>query len=571
MRWIRLSIYYLPLLHGALCLWMMNPRGLEPVSDEPVYVSLAKSLATTGSYNSIFLPGNPAHGKYPFLYPWLLSRVWRITPEFPANVTALRLFNIAIGMAFLGVLGAMLFASRVCTYQFAFCILLICSLHPAVIANSISLHSETAFSLFTCLGIWALFHGDIKSRGLTSSMKMRFWRRVALRRDPDGAGPSSIVTSRGGLKGSWGYLLIGGGFFGCAFYVRTAGLALAAGFLCYLLRKSRWREALVWSALTLTLIFPWFYWESTRRVSTDFPEYIFYGSYFTIFLKLIHTQGLLKFLTSNVLCLVVGIPKLLIFPFQTNLRFITHMTMWAGFPLLFVLARGVIRSCPEHFDLVRWYLLFSLLMLLLWPFPAGERFLSPLLPFFFLFLFFEGAHWVRKKKTASNRTPKLFLAIWLGYAALGGLCVTIHFVHFVTLSLHHNRTFESGEIEMRESFEWIKTQTLPSDVLMANFDPLYYLHTGRKTAPMSFEYARRIDEPRFDISPIRKHRIRYLIVGEHDFEVFTPDVVDLMRRELQNTLDGSSGIHFLKVFESSHRKYVIYQIGVENGPQVAGA
>ena len=106
MRWTRFSIYCLPLLHGALCLWVMNPHGLEPISDEPVYVSLAKSLATTGSYNSVFLPGDPAHAKYPFLFPWLLSQVWRIAPEYPTNVVALRLFNIALGMAFLAVLGA---------------------------------------------------------------------------------------------------------------------------------------------------------------------------------------------------------------------------------------------------------------------------------------------------------------------------------------------------------------------------------------------------------------------------------------------------------------------------------
>jgi hypothetical protein len=540
MRWTRLSIYYLPLLHGALCLWVMNPHGLEPISDEPVYVSLAKSLATTGTYNSVFLPGDPAHAKYPFLFPWLLSQVWRIAPEYPSNVVALRLLNIAVGMAFLAVLGAMLFASKACSNLIAFCILLICSFHPAVIANSISLHSEAAFSLFTCLGIWVLLQWDGEKGGLIS-------------------------------------LLVGGFFFGCAFYVRSAGLALAAGFLCHLLSRYRWREAFVWSALTLTLIFPWLYWELAHNISTYFPEYIFYGSYLSDFIKLIRTQGLLKFLAGNLFYLAIGIPKLLLFPFQTNLRFITHVTMWVGFPLLFIMAKGTIRSCPKGFELVRWYLFSSLLMLLLWPYPAGERMLSPLLPFFYLFLLTEGVKLAQPRKEASEEQPqsismpRLLPGILSGCAVLGIVCLMIHTVSFLRSNLQHNRAFESSELEMRESFAWIIAETLPSDFLMANFDPLYYLHTGRKTAPMSFEYARKIDEPKFDVSPIRKHRIRYLIVGEHDFEVFTPDIVELMQKELQAVLRGRNGMCFLRVFESSHRKYVIYRIWDEKSPLVAGA
>src|SRR2546422_849292 len=72
------------LLHVLVCSLLLNTSGLEPISDEAVYVTLAKSLATTGEYKLISLPGHPDHTKYPVLYPWLLSLVWRASPDFPA-------------------------------------------------------------------------------------------------------------------------------------------------------------------------------------------------------------------------------------------------------------------------------------------------------------------------------------------------------------------------------------------------------------------------------------------------------------------------------------------------------
>src|SRR5215470_5589072 len=66
----------------------LNPPGLFGLSqDDSLYFSSAKALAEGRGYILPSLPGAPAATKYPILYPWLLSQVWRLNPNFPANLS----------------------------------------------------------------------------------------------------------------------------------------------------------------------------------------------------------------------------------------------------------------------------------------------------------------------------------------------------------------------------------------------------------------------------------------------------------------------------------------------------
>jgi hypothetical protein len=227
---------------------------------------------------------------------------------------------------------------------------------------------------------------------------------------------------------------------------------------------------------------------------------------------------------------------------------------------------GATRSVRAGFQLLRWYVCFGLLMLLFWPYPTGERLLSPLLPFLYLFFFAGCADLAQRFRIprGKNWPRKTYHRVLPGaaslYAGLCLVCLTLHCSFFISDRIKQNRQYETTWCDLTQTFDWIRTKTLPTERLMANFDPLFYLHTGRETAPMSFEQGRRIDEPRFSVTPIRKHGIRYLIVGEHDFEVFTKDVIELMREELQKALRGRDGISFQKVFESGRGEYSIYHV-----------
>jgi len=117
---------------------------------------------------------------------------------------------------------------------------------------------------------------------------------------------------------------------------------------------------------------------------------------------------------------------------------------------------------------------------------------------------------------------------------------------------------------MNESFRWIQKETAPSDFLMANLYALYYLHTGRKTAPLLFDPARELTEPKFDSMPIWKHGIQYLVVSDLDFGVYVPDIVKAMRQELRRAIEASPGLRFERKFTSQFGKYEVYRIESTN-------
>lgn len=61
--------------------------------DDAVYLLVAKALAAGDGFVYPQLPGTPAAIHYPPLFPLLLSLVWRVSPEFPANVVWFKLVN----------------------------------------------------------------------------------------------------------------------------------------------------------------------------------------------------------------------------------------------------------------------------------------------------------------------------------------------------------------------------------------------------------------------------------------------------------------------------------------------
>ncbi|MEP6963080.1 MAG: hypothetical protein ABI995_13455, partial [Acidobacteriota bacterium] len=83
-----LAIVALLLLPSAAFLAAFHdlPRFGE-LHDDSLYFVSAKSLAEGHGYRIESLPQSPAQTKYPPLYPLLLSIAWRVTPEFPANLT----------------------------------------------------------------------------------------------------------------------------------------------------------------------------------------------------------------------------------------------------------------------------------------------------------------------------------------------------------------------------------------------------------------------------------------------------------------------------------------------------
>ena len=86
------------MLRWPYIVYLRAPATFGMFHDDGVYLVTAKALATGQGYRIASLPGQPAQTKYPELFPWLLSLVWRAFPVFPQNLPWLRIvpFGAAI-------------------------------------------------------------------------------------------------------------------------------------------------------------------------------------------------------------------------------------------------------------------------------------------------------------------------------------------------------------------------------------------------------------------------------------------------------------------------------------------
>src|SRR6185312_2906011 len=92
------------MLAAAAAWWASRPYPVGVFHDDGVYVILAKALATGHGYRYLHLPGAPAATHYPPMYPLLLAGLWRIAPNFPANVSLFLFANaLLLGVATIGV------------------------------------------------------------------------------------------------------------------------------------------------------------------------------------------------------------------------------------------------------------------------------------------------------------------------------------------------------------------------------------------------------------------------------------------------------------------------------------
>src|SRR5262245_45870173 len=150
-----MSVFLLTALvaHLVISFLLSNPFGLELFSDAGDYVTLAESLATTGKYKLISLPGEPYHTKYPILFPWILSLVWRVAPSFPSNIAYMHWVVIFFSTGSLLLLTSLLPKLSVSDNQRLVLVIGLCALNPASTYASTTVMSEAPYLFFSYLAL----------------------------------------------------------------------------------------------------------------------------------------------------------------------------------------------------------------------------------------------------------------------------------------------------------------------------------------------------------------------------------------------------------------------------------
>jgi 4-amino-4-deoxy-L-arabinose transferase-like glycosyltransferase len=517
----RIFAIVVALLLGGAAFWGANKQALGLFHDDAIYTVVAKSIAQGDGYRIISLPTAPPQTKYPFLYSYVLAGFWALDMTFPHNIIVLKSLNVAIIVALFftslvfyrryfpaSSFGAVIFALLVCT-------------NPIVFTFTDYVTSDLLFALF------ALVTLTMCTRGREAPMSMP--RATLL----------GIVTGAA-----------------CLTRLAAAPLVLAGGL--YSLIRRGWRGALWFAAIVTLIVMPWLLWSSRSAPAQTNSLFAYYAAYDFGIASLQQRWGVM---VSNAQYLVDAFGLLYLLPLMPGL----------GIFVVVLTAVGIIKSLRRD-DLVIWsFFLFSVALLLFWPFQPA-RYVAPLVPVIILLLF-RGAQalevWCDSRAEQWPLLGLLRKLVWvplLLVLVLNGVWLSSYLLvrdEQTTRGLYgsHMRFAWRG---FEESFEWLR-EHVPSDARLATaYDPMYYLYTGRQAIrpalhrPITYFYPYGASQP--DVGSVQevmpeldKLGIRYLVIDPLDGYAEGKATLTLL-----DGLVAAYGDRATNVFTSSDGKHKIY-------------
>jgi hypothetical protein len=495
------------------------------MEDDSIYFSSAKALAEGKGYVLESFPGTPAATKYPVLYPWVLSWVWRWNPSFPANLTDAIAVTVGFGLAY--VVLVFLFLRRVegISDVEALVLAAFCGLHPLVVFYSGRLLTEIPFAALALAAI-------------VLAENARRWE----------AGTAGIACC--GILSGLGML------------TRILGVPVAVGIGVSLARRRAWRQLAVFcgsvapffAVLARRILFPPAVLSPASGAGASTPGWVQTWTFYTDYLN-VWKQGVpnafvfAAMLKNNALWLVRTPADYFVWPWPgvPNLGGSVIAAVTTAFVLLGVirLARG------PGLRAFCWVLPFYALMTLLWNFPEGHRFFLPFLPLFAAGLWVEGKHvlkMVRASWTGDRGMGERVLAVVFATVAVAFVsAVSVNYVDGLRRAVDkQSRDRASFLAEKREAYDWLARFTAADARVVAYEDGASYLYSGRAAVrPLAFTTAEfyepwrlgKILEHLTDVA--RAIDAQYWVVSDDDYKSEWPEAAargSARTRELERVL-----------------------------------
>ncbi|MGP0073055.1 MAG: hypothetical protein ACLPWF_14120 [Bryobacteraceae bacterium] len=453
--------------------------------DDSIYWVSARSLATGDGYRIQSLPGEPYQTKYPPLYPALLAGIWKLNPQFPANLPLATLFAWLLAPLFLAALWLLLreygFSLRERTV-----LLSIAALSPVVVVFSFSLMPEL---LFTALLLASLILAE-------RAMRPEAPRWVAV---------------MAGICAALAYL------------AKSIALPLLITVpLCLLLRK-RFAKAALFFAVMLPAVAGWQWWVARHLTHAWDLVTLYYTNYTGYQLYNVPPHDLPLVVWYNLDGFLQGAGKLLIFDLPYGSKHLERVIAIAAIAGCVRLAK---RTRALQYPVAA---LGMTAILLVWHFPPDQRFVFPLYPLLLAGLATEARNLCGTLRTAWSK-PAFgdrvavagFGTLLAGLAAFGIFCTVFGLVHVIPdLFANYRVDFEARE----RAYDWI-AHNVPRDAsVYAYQDPVMFLYTGHKACrlpiPPKFLYHsddRGIDKLMGSMADFaRGYQLDYLLLTPDDF------------------------------------------------------
>jgi hypothetical protein len=471
--------------------------------DDAIYFSSAKALAAGQGYVLPNLPGTPPATKYPILYPWLLSWIWRLNPSFPDNISTGAALNLVFAVTFLAMAFLFLRSLKGFTDRGALIVTAFCALHPYVIDLSANLLADIPFAAVT----------------LASFV-------LAARTIRQDAGPRSAAVC--GMASGLSILL------------KVLGLPVAAGLFLSLAARGGWRKSLAFVAgvapffvslmLQSILAAP----SKAPGITTGCSRYwqlswIYYMNYQAFWKSsAIEDHMFWRYLNTNFHFLVYQLGA-----YFLDLRqvLVTPISIIAFVIFCVAVARGLVRQIqvggwqPVHFALAVY-----LVPVLVWDFPSPERFLVPFLTLFAAALWFEASYLIATIRVSFRKSRTTHA--WIAAALCVGTATVLVFtasaswwrgINAVADTSQYRATLLSGK---REAYKWLRQNTTPDARVIAYEEASMFLYSERQgMSPTILSPAGKVNADLLNsqlsclLAPAEPIRARYWLVSDDDFKL----------------------------------------------------
>jgi len=428
--------------------------------DDGIYLSSAKALAEGRGYILPYLPGNPPATKYPILYPWMLSLVWRWNPSFPANLPLAISVSVAFGVAFLMAAFAFFSGLGGLGRKEALILTGFLAVHPLVMFFGASVLSEMPFAFFA-LASMSIADGALRPGG---------------------------KLSRGAASGILA---------GLAALTRVLGFPIVAGILVAGLARRSWRQLTMFS-LSVAPFAGMAAWNAVFSKKPASPisgvagaslgwdhAWTFYTDYAGMWKLSVPDTNLFWLMLKNNAGMLLRQPADLLFgPTFVRDSMLGHiLVMMAAVATI----AGIVRLAREHgLRPIHTSLAFYIPILLLWNYPAANRFLLPFWPLVVAGAWIEARRLMQAVKSAFSRSESVqrkCLGFAVGVVAAALTCAVAENSLAGTRTVLM-RTSDDRRTLMQakqDCYDWIRSNAEPDARLIAYEDTATYLYTGRET------------------------------------------------------------------------------------------
>ena len=405
--------------------------------DDGILFVSAQSLATGHGYRIPSLPENPAQTKFPPLYPLYLSMVWRINPAFPGNL-ALGSFGCWVALAACLALAWRLYRSDGFSEERIWALVALLGLSPYVILFGSTMFSEI---FFTCLVL------------------------------------ATFLLAR---HENWKAMVAAGLMAGLAYLARTAGIALLISVPVWLLWKREGRRVGVFAVTMLPFVAGWMLWSHWHRAPGADPTLTYYTDYLGYQFANVGFDNIAMVLWKNADQILYGMGSLVL-PKIFDALPVKILTQVLAVAMLVGVVRMVRRGVAVDYAL---FAAVSTGILLVWHYPATERFVLPLFPLLIAGFLTEMEHLakmlragLRHQDFGQRAVAAVFgagvAAVLIGALALQG------YMTFVYLK----ESADQQRVKLadrRSAYQWMSANLPASAAVLSYDDSLLYLYSGHR-------------------------------------------------------------------------------------------